>query len=231
MALLIIVIRSPHLLLSSPTSFIILPWTHRVMVLPLILHWVPCSITGTWSSTSGGLLTTLVSRNFPSWVIQWEAPLLFITLLSTRIQWIGSLHWILLSLSPCLWRGYWNKYFCFDLRVSLFPPCNWCYCLLFIKHAQSMPDAIHAFLDWEKKTCDPNFQPKTYTLEELVNRYVEAMDGTISSEAVRILLKRGSKAVGSGFIYSHDPRMVYIEYSFFCVFFFLNDPRNRCCQL
>ena len=78
-----------------------------------------------------------------------------------------------------------------------------------------MPEAIHAFLDWEKKTCDPKFQPKTYTLDELVNRYVEAMGETISPEAVRILLNRGAKAVGNGFIYSHDPRMVYILYSFF----------------
>ena len=48
-----------------------------------------------------------------------------------------------------------------------------------------------------------------------MNRYVEyqqgrGLEGTLSITpvAVRLLMKRGSKALGKGFVYAHDPRMV-----------------------
>lgn len=72
---------------------------------------------------------------------------------------------------------------------------------------QSKAEAIDLFLSNEKRLKDLKYQ-KSYTQEQLVNRYVEAMGGTISPEAVRVLMKRGSKATGNGFTYSHDPRMV-----------------------
>ncbi|KZS05486.1 probable serine hydrolase [Daphnia magna] len=72
---------------------------------------------------------------------------------------------------------------------------------------QSKAEAIDLFLSNEKRLKDLKYQ-KSYTQEQLVNRYVEAMGGTISPEAVRILMKRGSKATGNGFTYSHDPRMM-----------------------
>lgn len=72
---------------------------------------------------------------------------------------------------------------------------------------QSIREAIDLHLDMERKSVDPKYQ-KSFTMIQLVNRYVEAMGGTISPEAVRILMKRGSKESGNGFTYSHDPRMV-----------------------
>lgn len=74
-------------------------------------------------------------------------------------------------------------------------------------HTQDITEAIDLHLEMERKSQDPKNQ-KSYTQEQLVNRYVEAMGGTIYPEAVRVLMKRGSKASGSGFIFSHDPRMV-----------------------
>lgn len=74
-------------------------------------------------------------------------------------------------------------------------------------HKQRVRDAIEVHLDLEKKSADPAYQ-KSYTLEELVTRYVDALDGAIYPDAVRILLKRGAKVSGNGFNYSHDPRMV-----------------------
>ncbi|KZS05487.1 Protein ABHD11-like protein [Daphnia magna] len=72
---------------------------------------------------------------------------------------------------------------------------------------QSIREAIDLHLDMERKSVDPKYQ-KSFTMIQLVNRYVEAMGGTISPEAVRILMKRGSKESGNGFTYSHDPRMM-----------------------
>lgn len=72
---------------------------------------------------------------------------------------------------------------------------------------QSIREAIDLHLDMERKSADPTYQ-KSFTKAQLVNRYVEAMGGTISPEAVHILMERGSKVSGDGFIYSHDPRMV-----------------------
>lgn len=81
-------------------------------------------------------------------------------------------------------------------------------------HTQSITEAIDLHLDLERKSGNPKYQ-KSYTLEELVDRYVQAMGGAINPDAVRILLKRGSKGVGNGYAYSHDPRMVIICCSFF----------------
>ncbi len=74
-------------------------------------------------------------------------------------------------------------------------------------HSQNLAEAIDLHLDYERKSGNPKFQ-KSYTLEELVNRYVESLGRTISPEAVRILLNRGAKKSGDGFAYSFDPRMV-----------------------
>lgn len=74
-------------------------------------------------------------------------------------------------------------------------------------HSQNLSEAIDLHLDYERKSGNPMFQ-KSYTLEELVNRYVESLGRTISPEAVRILLNRGAKKSGDGFAYSFDPRMV-----------------------
>ena len=74
-------------------------------------------------------------------------------------------------------------------------------------HTQDITEAIDLHLEMERKSQDPKYQ-KSYTQEQLVNRYVEAMGGAINPEAVRVLMKRGSKVSGNGFIFSHDPRMV-----------------------
>ena len=79
-------------------------------------------------------------------------------------------------------------------------------------HSQDLAEAIDLQLDYERKFTNPKFQ-KSFTLEELVNRYVESLGGTIKPEAVRILLKRGSKVSGNGFAFSFDPRMVNIYFS------------------
>ncbi len=76
-----------------------------------------------------------------------------------------------------------------------------------LRHTQNKTEAIEILLDLERKSANPKSQ-KSYKLDELVNRFVESMNGTITSEAVRILLKRGAKPSGNGFIFSHDPRMV-----------------------
>lgn len=88
-------------------------------------------------------------------------------------------------------------------------------------HTQSITEAIDLHLDLERKSGNPKYQ-KSYTLEELVDRYVQAMGGAINPDAVRILLKRGSKVVGNGYAYSHDPRMVII-----CCSFFLSSKWSR----
>lgn len=75
---------------------------------------------------------------------------------------------------------------------------------------QSITEAIDLHLDLERKSGNPKYQ-KSNTLEELVDRYVQALGETISPEAVRILLKRGSRVCGNGFAYSHDPRMVILS--------------------
>lgn len=86
-----------------------------------------------------------------------------------------------------------------DITKPVCVPLQW--------QTQNITEAIDLHLSMEKKSKDLQSQ-KSYTQEQLVKRYVEAMGGTISHEAVRILMKRGSKVSGDGFAYSHDPRMV-----------------------
>lgn len=53
-------------------------------------------------------------------------------------------------------------------------------------------------------------QFKYFTLFFKIQRYVDHMQETmpISPEAVKLLMKRGSKKSGNGFVYTHDARMV-----------------------
>ncbi len=71
-----------------------------------------------------------------------------------------------------------------------------------------MPLAINALLAFEKKMCDPNFQPKTHTLEEMGNWHAKGKN--MSLEAATVLLKRGVKAINNGFVNSYYHRMVCI---------------------
>ena len=80
-------------------------------------------------------------------------------------------------------------------------------------HTQNITEAIELHLDMERKSQDSKNQ-KSYTREQLVSRYVEAMGGTIYPEAVRVLMKRGSKVSGNGYVFSHDPRMVTKHFMF-----------------
>ena len=98
-------------------------------------------------------------------------------------------------------------------------------------HTQSISEAIDQQLELERRMTNPKLE-RSFTIEELVikyflfrlilfynfnlkhlllfqvNRYVEYMQGTITPEAVRLLMKRGSKPSGTGFVYTHDSRMV-----------------------
>lgn len=64
-----------------------------------------------------------------------------------------------------------------------------------------MSEAINVILVFKKKMCDPSCQPKTYTLEEMVDQY--AKEKNVSLEAVTVLLKRGVKALGNRFVNLH----------------------------
>lgn len=72
-------------------------------------------------------------------------------------------------------------------------------------HTQDTGKSIDLALALEKKLHEG--ERKSYTMEELVTRYAKATGGTLSTESVRILMERGSKVVGDGFGYSHDPKM------------------------
>lgn len=83
-------------------------------------------------------------------------------------------------------------------------------CLPLPWHTQSIAEAIELYLNYEKKvTCGKS--EKGCSVEELVQRYVQSMNGTISPEAVRLLMKRGSKPSGEGYVYAHDTRVVIKE--------------------
>lgn len=94
-------------------------------------------------------------------------------------------------------------------------------------HAQTVAEAIELHLDYERKSANPKYQ-KSFPLEELVNRYVTAMQGTISPEAVRLLMKRGAKVSGNGFAYTHDSRMVYKQFEKLIPSFSNSIPKLRC---
>jgi pimeloyl-ACP methyl ester carboxylesterase len=107
----------------------------------------------------------------------------------------GSTGFLIASLYPDLV----DRLLTLDIIKPVSVPLAW--------HTQDITEAIDLHLEMERKSQDPKNQ-KSFTQEQLVNRYVEAMGGTIYPEAVRVLMKRGSKASGSGFVFSHDPRMV-----------------------
>jgi len=72
-------------------------------------------------------------------------------------------------------------------------------------HTQKTGKAIDLTLSLEKKIYEGT--PKSYTMEDLVSRYVKATQGTISAKSVRVLMERGAKVVGDGYGYAHDARM------------------------
>ena len=89
-------------------------------------------------------------------------------------------------------------------------------------HTQDTGKSIDLALALEKKLHEG--ERKSYTMEELVTRYAKATGGTLSTESVRILMERGSKVVGDGFGYSHDPKMVnYLDKILQCIRFSIFD--------
>ena len=84
-------------------------------------------------------------------------------------------------------------------------------------HTQKTGKAIDLTLSLEKKIYEGT--PKSYTMEDLVSRYVKATQGTISAESVRVLMERGAKVVGDGYGYAHDARMVNISHLQFILIF------------
>lgn len=84
-------------------------------------------------------------------------------------------------------------------------------CLPLPWHPHSVRQAIDVFLDHEKKVISGK-KERTCTVEELAHHYVQSMNGTISIQAARLLMKRGSKCSGDGYVYAHDTRAVVIKY-------------------
>jgi len=85
-----------------------------------------------------------------------------------------------------------------DLIKPIVLPLPW--------HTQVTAEAIEMFLRLEKKK--QKGKQKSYQMEELVSRYVNANQGTISNESAKILMERGSEVVENGYGYSYDPQMV-----------------------
>jgi len=84
-----------------------------------------------------------------------------------------------------------------DLIKPIVLPLPW--------HTQVTAEAIEMFLRLEKKK--QKGKQKSYQMEELVSRYVNANQGTISNESAKILMERGSEVVENGYGYSYDPQM------------------------
>jgi len=82
-----------------------------------------------------------------------------------------------------------------DLIKPVLLPLAW--------HPQTTSEAIETVLKHEKKMLKR--QPKSYEFEELVTRYVDATKGQISLDSARIMMERGTKVVGNGYGYAHDP--------------------------
>lgn len=88
-------------------------------------------------------------------------------------------------------------------------------CLPLPWHHHSVREAMDVFLEHEKKEKMLNAKENGCTAEGLAQHYVKSMNGTISLEAAKLLMKRGSKHSGDGFIYAHDTRVVCIfSYAF-----------------
>ena len=93
-----------------------------------------------------------------------------------------------------------------DLIKPVLLPLAW--------HPQTTSEAIETVLKHEKKMLKR--QPKSYEFEELVTRYVDATKGQISLDSARIMMERGTKVVGNGYGYAHDPLFVSILSYFSC---------------
>jgi len=72
-------------------------------------------------------------------------------------------------------------------------------------HTKNTAEAMEMFLALEKKKLKG--KQRSYEMEELVARYVDAVQGKITVESAKILMERGTQVVENGYGYSHDPQM------------------------
>lgn len=97
-----------------------------------------------------------------------------------------------------------------DLIKPIVLPLPW--------HTSNTGKAIEMFFQLEKKKLKGN--QKGYPMEELVARYFDALEGTITLESIKILMERGTQVIGNGYGYSYDLQMVntFFSYALTCLF-------------
>ena len=91
-----------------------------------------------------------------------------------------------------------------DLIKPVILPLPW--------HEQSLNLAIETLLETEKRMVEAKCHQRGAPLEELISRYLKGTHGSLTLESCRVLMKRGTRPApdGSGFVYSHDLRLVSI---------------------